>query len=29
VLSLIDRDTGRSRNFVVDNLQAKTLGPII
>ncbi len=29
VFSLIDRETGRSRSIVVDNLKAKTLMPII
>lgn len=29
VLSLIDRDTGKARSFVVENTKAETLGPII
>lgn len=29
ILSLVDRSTGRSRSMVVDNLQAKTLIPIL
>lgn len=29
VLSLVDRNTGRARSFVVDNVKAETLGPIV
>lgn len=29
VLSLVDRDTGRARSFVVDNFKAETVAPIL